>query len=228
MPTIERVEQHAGVTVEQVIGDGAYGSGENRAACAAEHVDLLAPVMQPQDPTVDKSAFQIDLEQQTATCPQGHTVTGKPGPKSMGDPRCTSPSPGRPAKPARCSSAASRARSPGGRCPPIRTRRTCKTPGAAADRRVQGALPAAQRRRAQAGRTGATRLTRDPLPRPPQTPTTAPLEGGGRQPEAPVPAVRAAPPGLAHPAGRSSTVATAARNGLRRADEQRNVAGQLR
>ena len=35
MPTIERVEQQAGVTVEQVIGDGAYGSGENRAACAA-------------------------------------------------------------------------------------------------------------------------------------------------------------------------------------------------
>ena len=86
MPTIERVEQHAGVIVEQVIGDGAYGSGENRAACAAKHVDLLAPVMQPQDPTVDKSAFQIDLAQQTATCPQGHTVTGKPGPKADGRP----------------------------------------------------------------------------------------------------------------------------------------------
>lgn len=86
MPTIERVAQHAGVIVEQVIGDGAYGSGENRAACAAEHVDLLAPVMQPQDPTVDKSAFQIDLAQQTATCPQGHTVTGKPGPKEDGRP----------------------------------------------------------------------------------------------------------------------------------------------
>jgi len=86
MPTIERVAQHAGVSVEQVIGDGAYGSGENRAACAAEQVDLLAPVMQPQDPTVDKSAFQIDLAQQTATCPQGHTVIGKPGPREHGQP----------------------------------------------------------------------------------------------------------------------------------------------
>ena len=86
MPTLERVEQQAGVTVEQVIGDGAYGSGENRAACAAQQVDLLAPVRQPRDPTVDKSAFQIDLEQQTATCPQGHTVTGKPGPREHGQP----------------------------------------------------------------------------------------------------------------------------------------------
>jgi hypothetical protein len=86
MPTIARVEQHTGVTVEQMLGDGAYGSGANRAACAAHNVDLLAPVRQPADPVVDKSAFQIDLEQQTATCPQGHTVIGKPGPREHGQP----------------------------------------------------------------------------------------------------------------------------------------------
>lgn len=86
MPTIERVEQQVGVTVAQVIGDGAYGSGENRAACAGRQVDLLAPTMQPPDPAVDKAAFQIDLEQQTATCPQGHTVSGKPGPRAHGLP----------------------------------------------------------------------------------------------------------------------------------------------
>ncbi len=86
MPTVARVEEYAGVTVEQIIGDGAYGSGENRAACAQQQVDLLAPVRQPQDPTVDKSAFQIDLEQQSATCPQGHTVTGTPGPREHGRP----------------------------------------------------------------------------------------------------------------------------------------------
>lgn len=34
MPMIERVEADADVTVEQVIGDGAYGCGDNRAACA--------------------------------------------------------------------------------------------------------------------------------------------------------------------------------------------------
>jgi transposase len=80
-PTIDRVEHNAGVTVERVIGDGAYGSGENRAACAERvpaPVDLVAPVMQPPDPGVDKSAFALDLEAQTATCPHGHVVTGRP------------------------------------------------------------------------------------------------------------------------------------------------------
>jgi hypothetical protein len=35
-------------------------------------------------PEVDKSAFQIDLDARTATCPQGHTVTGQPGGKEDG------------------------------------------------------------------------------------------------------------------------------------------------
>ena len=80
IPTIERVETHAGVTVERVIGDGAYGSGDNRATCAnyPDHsIDLVSPLSHPHDPEVDKSAFQIDLEARRATCPQGHTVTGK-------------------------------------------------------------------------------------------------------------------------------------------------------
>ncbi len=82
MPTIARVEQHAEVTVERLIGDGAYPSGENLAACALHQpapVDLLAPLAQGQDPAVDKSAFKIDLVQQTATCPQGHTVAASKG-----------------------------------------------------------------------------------------------------------------------------------------------------
>ena len=82
MPSIVRVEQHAGVTVERVIGDGTYPCGENLAACALhqpEPVDLLAPLAQGKDPVVDKAAFQIDLAQQTATCPQGHTVAASKG-----------------------------------------------------------------------------------------------------------------------------------------------------
>jgi hypothetical protein len=70
----------SGVTVERVIGDGAYGSGDNRAAWVnypAHSIDLVSPLSQPHDPEVDKSAFQIDLETRRATCPQGHTVTGK-------------------------------------------------------------------------------------------------------------------------------------------------------
>lgn len=80
MPTLERVEAYAGVTVKRMIGDGAYGSGDNRAACheyPAHSVDLVSPMRRPHDPEVHKSAFEIDLEHERATCPQGHTATGK-------------------------------------------------------------------------------------------------------------------------------------------------------
>lgn len=80
IPTIERVEAHAGVTVERVIADGAYGSGDNRAACAHDpdhRIDLVSPMSQPHDPEVDKSAFQIDLPARRATCPQGYSATGE-------------------------------------------------------------------------------------------------------------------------------------------------------
>lgn len=81
LSAIQRIEEHAAVTVERVIGDGAYTSGENLAACAnypAHPVDLLTPVARPKDGTVDKSAFQIDLQAGLATCPHGHTVVGQP------------------------------------------------------------------------------------------------------------------------------------------------------
>jgi hypothetical protein len=81
IPTIRRVEAHAGVQVERAIGDGAYTSGDNLAACAnypGHPVDLVTPFRQPVNPEVDKSAFEIDLAAQTITCPQGHGVTGQP------------------------------------------------------------------------------------------------------------------------------------------------------
>lgn len=87
LPIIKRVEEQADVTVDRAIGDGAYGSGKNRAACdtyPGHAVDLLSPLARPSDPEVDKSAFQIDLDAHTATCPQGHTVTGQPGGKQDG------------------------------------------------------------------------------------------------------------------------------------------------
>ena len=80
MPAIQRIEENIGVTVERAIVDGAYGSGKNRADCA-EHpggpIDLLSPMRQPNDPEVDKSAFSIDDQTQTATCPNGQTVSAK-------------------------------------------------------------------------------------------------------------------------------------------------------
>lgn len=86
---VERVEQHAGVEVERVIGDGAHGSGPNRAWCA-EHpphpIDLVAPLARPRDPAVHKSAFDLDLRTGQATCPQEQTVTSKAGPREQGRP----------------------------------------------------------------------------------------------------------------------------------------------
>jgi hypothetical protein len=81
LPTVQRIEAQVGVTVERVIGDGAYPTGPNLAACAAHApapIDLVAPLAAATDPVVDKSAFQIDLTAPTATCPHGHTVAGTP------------------------------------------------------------------------------------------------------------------------------------------------------
>jgi hypothetical protein len=80
LPAIERIEENVGVTVERAIADGAYGSGKNRADCAeypVHPIDLLSPMRQPTDPEVDKSAFSIDDQTQTATCPKGQTVSAK-------------------------------------------------------------------------------------------------------------------------------------------------------
>jgi hypothetical protein len=79
MPTIQRVEESAGVAIERVIGDGAYPTGPNLAACAnhsPDPIELVAPLATATDPRVDKSAFHIDLVAHTATCPTGHTVMG--------------------------------------------------------------------------------------------------------------------------------------------------------
>jgi hypothetical protein len=79
MPTVSRVEEHAGVTIERVIGDGAYPSGENLAACATHDpmpIDLVGPLTRPADPEVAKSAFHLDLEAKQAICPEGHAVGG--------------------------------------------------------------------------------------------------------------------------------------------------------
>jgi hypothetical protein len=80
MPTVRRTEGRTGVTVERVMGDGAYGTGRNLEACAQradQPIDLLTPRSRPADPEVHKSAFDIDLQDKTATCPEGVTVSGQ-------------------------------------------------------------------------------------------------------------------------------------------------------
>lgn len=85
MPSIDRVETHTDIKIERAIGDGAYITGDNLAACAnhcnaqgqPQPIDLVGPLRQPANPAVPKSAFQIDLQEQTCTCPQGYTAPGR-------------------------------------------------------------------------------------------------------------------------------------------------------
>lgn len=80
LPTVERVEEQAGVRVERVIADGAYPSGENLAGCAdhpGHPVELVSPLRRPDESRVDKAAFRIDLEGKKARCPRGQEVEGR-------------------------------------------------------------------------------------------------------------------------------------------------------
>lgn len=80
LPTVGRVEGHTGVEVARVIADGAYPTGDNLAGCAdhpGHPVELVSPLRRPEDPTVDKSAFRIDVEAKRATCPCGQEAVGR-------------------------------------------------------------------------------------------------------------------------------------------------------
>jgi hypothetical protein len=73
---VKSVQDEQGVKVERVIGDGAFGSGDNRAACAKDGIELVSPLAEPSEPEVAKSAFAIDVERRSATCPKGHQAVG--------------------------------------------------------------------------------------------------------------------------------------------------------
>jgi hypothetical protein len=80
LPALHRTEAQTGVTIDRVVGDGAYGSGQNLQACAQrtdQPIDLVTPCYRPADPEVHKSAFGIDLDAKAATCPEGVTVSGR-------------------------------------------------------------------------------------------------------------------------------------------------------
>ncbi len=80
LPAVQRTEAETGVTVERVLADGAYGSGQNLEACAQrpdQPIDLVTPCHRPTDPEIHESVFHIDPEAKAPTCPQGIRVSGK-------------------------------------------------------------------------------------------------------------------------------------------------------
>ena len=71
LSVIDHVETQAEVTVERVIADGAYGTGDNRADCLARDIELVSPLAVSANPDLAKTAFTIDLTAGTVTCPHG-------------------------------------------------------------------------------------------------------------------------------------------------------------
>lgn len=73
---VETSEANAGLAVEKVLGDCAYGSGEVRQQFAEAGRILEAKVpAQANRGYFTKDAFQIDLEAHRCTCPAGQTTT---------------------------------------------------------------------------------------------------------------------------------------------------------
>ncbi|GAC1666870.1 MAG: IS1182-like element ISGvi6 family transposase [Candidatus Dormibacteraceae bacterium] len=70
LEVVEASEAATGCEVEEVIGDCAYGAGETRAEFAASGRTVVAKVPEMQNQGYfPKTAFAIDLEASTCTCP---------------------------------------------------------------------------------------------------------------------------------------------------------------
>ncbi|MCC7366958.1 MAG: IS1182 family transposase, partial [Chloroflexi bacterium] len=83
---IEQTEANTGCVVDETMGDCAYGSGETRQAFAEAGRTLVAKVPNPSNQgCFPKTAFVLDLEVGSATCPAGQTTQDfKPSPTGGG------------------------------------------------------------------------------------------------------------------------------------------------
>ena len=74
---VEQAEKNTGLAVQDTTGDCAYGGSPTRQAFADADRELLAKVPQEysRNGMFAKSAFKIDLENDSVTCPAGQIVT---------------------------------------------------------------------------------------------------------------------------------------------------------
>lgn len=77
LEAVEQAEANTGLAVEKTLGDCAYGGGDTRQAFADAERTLHAKVPQPASngEYFPKSAFLINLEVGSVTCPGGQTTT---------------------------------------------------------------------------------------------------------------------------------------------------------
>jgi hypothetical protein len=99
-PGNEHDGHHAGPLIDQqpeetrperLIGDTAYGNVEVREELEQRQVEVLAPVhsTSPKNGAIPKERFQIDLDSDTVTCPEGKTTpiykTSRHKPNAIGE-----------------------------------------------------------------------------------------------------------------------------------------------
>ncbi len=172
LSVIDHVETQAEVTVERVIADGAYGTGDNRADCLARDIELVSPLAVSANPDLAKTAFTIDLTAGTVTCPHGQmTLAGASRPSSLSAP-CV--------RRARCLTAVCAATH--GRSIVLNFMKPCSRPARQRQpRRSSRPLPAAARSRTQGGGPDPPRRQTRPLSRRRQKLAAGPMDGGGDQ-----------------------------------------------
>jgi transposase len=83
---VEQTEANTGCAVEETMGDCAYGGGETRQAFADAGRTLVAKVPTPSNQgCFPKTAFVLDLDATSATCPAGQTTRDfRPSPTGGG------------------------------------------------------------------------------------------------------------------------------------------------
>jgi len=83
---VEQTEANTGCTVDETMGDCAYGSGETRQAFTDAGRTLVAKVpASTNQGRFPKTAFALDLDASSATCPAGQTTQDfKPSPTGGG------------------------------------------------------------------------------------------------------------------------------------------------
>jgi hypothetical protein len=74
---VEQAEENSGMAVQETIGDCAYGGGETRQSFTEANRTLIAKVPQQHENggLLPKSAFDVDLEAGTVTCPAGQRAS---------------------------------------------------------------------------------------------------------------------------------------------------------
>jgi hypothetical protein len=79
VPMVEEVIDRHGIVPKQLIGDTAYGTGENRQKITEMQILLTAPIQKNPNPTglLELDWFVYDTKLDEVTCPQGYSTSKK-------------------------------------------------------------------------------------------------------------------------------------------------------